>query len=126
MKAATSGAGQVTTDGGHVLAPFTYKTTGGNHQVRIDHKVTNTGTEEETFSIEVAILSAGAGSRIQTPSGWTRSTGPLPPGVTSGLPKTMPTFSLSWLMNITAVPVLPIAAASFRKACDIRRACRAT
>ena len=47
-----------------------------------------------------------------------------PPGVVSGLPKTTPIFSRSWLTKITAVRDLEIAPVSLRSACDIRRACR--
>ena len=47
-----------------------------------------------------------------------------PPGVTSGLPKTMPTFSRNWLMKMTAVRERLMAADSLRIACDMSRACR--
>ena len=47
-----------------------------------------------------------------------------PPGVTSGLPKTTPIFSRSWLMKMTVARDFEMTAVSLRSACDISRACR--
>ena len=47
-----------------------------------------------------------------------------PPGVVSGLPKTTPIFSRSWLMKTREVFERATAEVSLRSACDISRACR--
>ena len=47
-----------------------------------------------------------------------------PPVVVSGFPKRTPIFSRIWLMKIRLVPLFETMAVSFRRAWDIRRACR--
>lgn len=77
-----SGSAGVVTDGGHSLQPFTYRKTGSPDEIRIDHTVTNEGSSAEAFSVEVVVLDAGVGSKISSPLGWSRSTGPIPPHAT--------------------------------------------
>ena len=49
-----------------------------------------------------------------------------PPVVVSGLPNMTPIFSRSWLMKMQVVFDFEGVVPSFRRACDIRRACRPT
>ncbi len=50
----------------------------------------------------------------------------LPPVVVSGEPKVTPILWRSWLMRMSAVPLLRVAGASLRIACPMSRACSPT